>query len=318
MRRSVFLILVGAGLLVSGCFGGRGGSSGIINTGPLKNEVLYYSGTDAGGEVIRQALDGSSRTTLFAPKFPATSNSYGGGLGKRIGLTRDGTTIAALALGAGGAVVTNLYDQNGVTQLSVSVGSPATALYPEDLAISPNGKMLVFREPIYFFSPIQSSRLYVYDVVAKTTTQIFGDLQVDTPTFSPDGTVIYVSVYNSTSKLWELRSTDITGVKNDLVFDSTADVRHVCISDDGKKAVYASGADGTRVIQVVTLSTKVVQSFPTMPGDNINPSWSSDGSRIAFSSNREGKYKIYFMNADGSGLTRLTNNSVDNLYPNIR
>ena len=39
------------------------------------------------------------------------------------------------------------------------------------------------------------------------------------------------------------------------------------------------------------------------------PSWSPDGSRIAFETNRDGNFEIYVMNADGSGLTNLTNSS---------
>jgi len=32
-----------------------------------------------------------------------------------------------------------------------------------------------------------------------------------------------------------------------------------------------------------------------------NPAWSPDGTRLAFSSNREGAFNIYRMPADGSG-----------------
>ena len=43
--------------------------------------------------------------------------------------------------------------------------------------------------------------------------------------------------------------------------------------------------------------------------DDMNPSWSYDGTKIAFNSGNE----IYTMNTDGSNQTRLTNNSsVDN------
>jgi len=44
------------------------------------------------------------------------------------------------------------------------------------------------------------------------------------------------------------------------------------------------------------------------PGWDGNPVWSPDGARIAFDSNVPGKLDqdIYVINADGTGLTRLT------------
>jgi TolB protein len=44
-------------------------------------------------------------------------------------------------------------------------------------------------------------------------------------------------------------------------------------------------------------------------GGQINAgadSWSPDGKKIAFASNRTGTYAIYTMNADGTGVTKLT------------
>jgi hypothetical protein len=52
------------------------------------------------------------------------------------------------------------------------------------------------------------------------------------------------------------------------------------------------------------------------PGEDSNPSWSPDGSQIAFVSNRdageEGGQAIYVMNADGSGVRQLTFNHWSN------
>ena len=40
---------------------------------------------------------------------------------------------------------------------------------------------------------------------------------------------------------------------------------------------------------------------------NYLPAWSPDGTRLAFTSNRDGNPEIYVMNKDGSGLRRMTN-----------
>lgn len=46
-----------------------------------------------------------------------------------------------------------------------------------------------------------------------------------------------------------------------------------------------------------------------------NPEWSPDGSRIAFQTDRDGNDEIYIMNADGTGLFRLTNHAARDHKP---
>jgi Tol biopolymer transport system component len=46
-----------------------------------------------------------------------------------------------------------------------------------------------------------------------------------------------------------------------------------------------------------------------------SPSWSPDGRKIAFYSERDGNGEIYVMNADGSGQSRLTHHPADEGYP---
>jgi Tol biopolymer transport system component len=50
-------------------------------------------------------------------------------------------------------------------------------------------------------------------------------------------------------------------------------------------------------------------------GIDSKPSWSPDGSQIAFRTNRDGQDEIYVMDADGSCQHDITNNAVDDRSP---
>jgi Tol biopolymer transport system component len=78
------------------------------------------------------------------------------------------------------------------------------------------------------------------------------------------------------------------------------------VSDrDGNTEIYVMDADGSN-------QTRLTNS----PWVDNWPSWSPDGSKIAFASDRDGgNWEIYVMDADGSSQTRLTDNSADDVYP---
>ena len=50
-------------------------------------------------------------------------------------------------------------------------------------------------------------------------------------------------------------------------------------------------------------------------GDDVDPVFSPDGTKIAFTSGRDGNDEIYVMNADGTGQTNLTNDAGVDLNP---
>jgi len=63
------------------------------------------------------------------------------------------------------------------------------------------------------------------------------------------------------------------------------------------------------VQNLVTRQRTVVANFK---GSNSAPSWSPDGSRLAVALTRDGLTQVYIINADGSGVRRLTNtNGID-------
>jgi class 3 adenylate cyclase/Tol biopolymer transport system component len=69
--------------------------------------------------------------------------------------------------------------------------------------------------------------------------------------------------------------------------------------------IWTANEDGSGLEQVTSL------------GNNRDPAWSPDGTRLAFASDRDGHFEIYGMAADGSAQTRLTTTSPElaNCWP---
>ena len=76
------------------------------------------------------------------------------------------------------------------------------------------------------------------------------------------------------------------------------------ISPDGTKVAYV-GPDNHIAVANVDGTNSVTLTGSAGVRDEF-PAWSPDGSQIAFSSNRDGGSDIFRMNADGSGVVRVT------------
>jgi eukaryotic-like serine/threonine-protein kinase len=79
------------------------------------------------------------------------------------------------------------------------------------------------------------------------------------------------------------------------------------LSPDGKRLAVGRNdqATNTRDIWVLDLVRGVNRRFTFDKADETNPVWSPDGSKIAFSSDRNGTRNIYWKAADGAGADEL-------------
>lgn len=75
---------------------------------------------------------------------------------------------------------------------------------------------------------------------------------------------------------------------------------------------YAAAALAIAAIAVVAAKLLVSTQGDWKDG---SPAWSPDSTRLAFYSERDGNAEIYVMNADGTGVTRLTDSGADEGYP---
>jgi TolB protein len=99
-----------------------------------------------------------------------------------------------------------------------------------------------------------------------------------------------------------------TQADREAVFDpggGFAGMRRPSIAPDGSRVVFSIPAANGQHIDSVDRQGGDRQTL-TGKGLNSWPAFSPDGKHIAFGSSRDGDFDLYVMNADGSGVRRLT------------
>jgi Tol biopolymer transport system component len=142
------------------------------------------------------------------------------------------------------------------------------------------------------------------------------------PMWSPDGTKI-AFMANLEYKTYNLYIMNADGTRIRKITDANGiDVSNIAWSPDGTKLAFdhACGTTGDSLcpIDIYTVNVdgtglaKLTTNSPNNHVEDVEPAWSPDGTRIAFSDIRSGDFtSIYVMNPDGNNRMRLTNGSYD-------
>jgi Tol biopolymer transport system component len=253
-------------------------------------------------------------------------------------------------------------DGTGLTRLTNTLD------HESQPAWSPDGARIVYVRDVVG-SPMEQPGMYIMNADGSSQRRLASDPNDRSPTWSPDGAKIafvryseelapynQIMVMNADGTgvarldqhLWEYGSPDWSRDGSRIAFigyyedtppslgvmnnDGTGEriIADGCLSQpawstDGRIAVsnapfgfdedgagyclgpgqiYVMNADGSGVIQLTNNSE-----------DDVDPAWSRDDRKIAFTRHRGQDSDIYVMNADGSGQTRLTNHPADDSDP---
>lgn len=191
-------------------------------------------------------------------------------------------------------------------------------------AFSPDGERMVFT------SNQNGNEIYMMDADGTNRIRLTNNVARDArPAFSPKGDrVAFTSNRDGDDEIYMMDAKDIDGDGNgDYLTKLTNNTgvidTHANFSPDGERVAFTSNLDGDFEIYVTHAdgggnSTRLtdnqgVVGLPNLARDEF-PAFSPDGSRIAFSSGRDGNFEIYTMdaadeNGDGNGDNpkRLTN-----------
>jgi TolB protein len=202
-------------------------------------------------------------------------------------------------------------------------GSGLRSLTPKGLngepSWSPNGKLMVF-VTLQFGKQATVSVMAANGSLARKllTTPLpckrYCEIFFASPTFSPDGkSVAFIRYTKAGAAIFTMNAAG-GGLKQVTPWQQGGLADKIDWSPDGSRIAFASPGFGDRpgissnVFTVRPDGTGLVKLTNNVGGkiNNGLDSWSPDGKKIAFVSNRTGTYEIYVMNANGSSVTQVT------------
>ena len=260
----------------------------------LRNAILYTS-EEFGGAVMAMRPDGSRRVQLTP-----NQSFYAGPA-----VSPDGQSIAVAYGGPWDAIYTLDRFGKGLTKLIGGGNFDGTPAW------SPDGTKLAFRRQVHgAYGDV--GRIFIVnrdgtglrqltpEPTDNNTNPYDGD-----PSWSPDGTRLLFSRSGEMSFI-NVDGTGLTGTG--VIGDSPS------LSRDGTHIAYQSINGGNEGIWVMDMSFTPHQLTTPVQADQM-PRWSADGSQLAFARVVGGVSQIYRINADGSGLTKLSTSTKSDTWP---
>ena len=188
--------------------------------------------------------------------------------------------------------------------MTMDADKSANANFALTPAESPGGRI------VFSSSSDGDDEIYVMNPDGTNLTQLTDDSAHDLdPVWSPDGTKIaFDSDRHSPSNFDSIyvMNADGTNVGRLIFTNSTQSAW----SPDGSKIAFQSQQDEpAEEIYVMNSDGTGQTRLTNSSGYDLFPSWSLDGTKIIFATNRDGNQEGYVMNADGSSQANLTNNA---------
>jgi Tol biopolymer transport system component len=171
---------------------------------------------------------------------------------------------------------------------------------------SPDGKRLAFTS-----ERDGNAEIYVMNADGSHQRRLTSNAAPDrTPVWSPDGKQLaFYSERDGAPAIYVMKA---DGLGQTRLLKSAYGLCCYMWSPNGKQIAFVEGKAEISVMKSDGSGrTRLTKNDANFDGE---PVWSPDGTKIAFTSQRDGDAEVYVMNADGSEQTRLTYNRGDDHF----
>jgi TolB protein len=151
------------------------------------------------------------------------------------------------------------------------------------------------------------------ELEARRTAHRISDFIYEKLTGEPGFFATRLAFVRRDDAVYSLVISDADGQNTQIALRSKEPIISLTWSPDGTRLAYVSFEErngiNKPIVYVHTLATGRRAIIANERGSNSAPAWSPDGNRLAVVLTRDGNSQIYIVNADGSGLRRLSRSS---------
>jgi len=227
--------------------------------------------------------------------------------------TRDGSTALFPAWSPDGRKIAYVSFMTGIPNIHIRSYPEGIPLpfptFPQGTTISPvfspDGRWIAFCSS----KDSNSTQLYVASADGSVIRQLTNERGVihSSPRWNPrtGREIAFISNRSGTPQIYII---DADGANLRRLLDRGGFADSPAWSPDGRFLAFAwRPPQASRFdIFLMDVATRQIVQLTDGPGDNESPAWAPNGRHLAFQSNRTGRFEIYLMHIDGTGVRQIT------------